>query len=237
MFRPTVDSRKRFCSSSTTRTKTALAAAISLFLISMPGPVLTDEPSSDVIRVEEDWELHIGLPDPDTNGPQIQNTFSVREDLNGDYAVWEINHASLPSYRRGGMQLQLWRYDSIENYRDFEAGSMLSREDETIRYTLSAEIKEGRLRFSVTDGNSESWGSFGNSGEGENSESHSVSQNTTLTSLNSYRTETSLANSGINYASHRVKRFAIREVRYYSSSGLIRRESQERVVHSSGAEE
>ncbi|MCA9092659.1 MAG: hypothetical protein KDA68_04180 [Planctomycetaceae bacterium] len=235
MFRPTADSRKRFCSSSTSRAKTALAAVMALFLISIPGSVLTDEPSTDVIRVEEDWELHIGLPDPDTNGPQIQNTFSVREDLNGDYAVWEINHASQPSYRRGGMQLQLWRYDSIDHYRDFEAGTMLSLEDETIHYTLSAEIKDGRLRFAVANGTSDSWGTFGTSGDGESC--NSVSHETNLTNLNTYRTETSLANSGINYASHRVKRFSIREVRYYSSSGLIRRESQERVVHSSGVEE
>lgn len=215
------------------RTRSILALCFTLLVLTTSGPVRTEEASTDVIRIEEDWELQIGIPDPNSNGPQVQNTLSVREDLDGEYAVFEVNHATQPSYRRGGMQLQSWRYNSLANYRDFEAGTMLDHEDELIRYTLSMQLENGHLRFSVNHGESETWGTFGKSGGSDESSDHTLSFDSNLPSLNGYRTETSLANSGINYASHRVKYLAIREVRYYSSSGLVRRETEERIVHSS----
>lgn len=191
-----------------------------------PLEIQTAESDQQIVRVEEDWILQIGSPDTDSNGPQILNTISVQEDLESDYAVFEINHSTQPSYQGGGMQLQAWCHGSINQYRDLEYGTMLNIDGETLRYTLAMELNDRQLRFSVINGQSETWNKFGGD------EASRVCLWTELTSLNSYRPETSVSNSGISYASHRVKRLAIQAVRYYSASGLVRTESRERLVYS-----
>jgi len=200
-------------------------------LLACSGEIQTAESDQQIVRVEEDWILQIGSPDTDSNGPQILNTISVQEDLDSDYAVFEINHSTQPAYHRGGMQLQAWCHGSINEYRDLESGVMLAHENETLRYTLAMEVDDGHVRFSILNGQSETWEEFGGHEESR------VSLSTELTSLNSYRPQTSVANSGISYASHRVKRLALKEVRYFSASGHVRTESNERVVYSySGGE-
>ena len=58
-----------------------------------------------------------------------------------------------------------------------------------------------------------------------------ISQTTSLSSLNAYRPEVSVANSGVGFAANRVERLVLKEVRYYSAQGLLSRDTSERVVY------
>ncbi len=49
-----------------------------------------------VVRVEEDWELVISTPDPDTDGPQVICVSSPVDGVNSLHANFELNFRSLP---------------------------------------------------------------------------------------------------------------------------------------------
>ena len=85
----------------------AVATAL-LALIGLWGNPVTAGDATRAIRIEEDWEVEIGTPEPAGNAPQIINVFSPRQSLSGAYAVFEVNHSTQPTYSAGGMQLQCW---------------------------------------------------------------------------------------------------------------------------------
>jgi hypothetical protein len=87
------------------------------------------------------------------------------------------------------------------------------------------DVEDGVLTFEVKNGSSETWGEFGRIGW------FKLSQATQLSNLDSYDSNTSVNNSRVGFASHRVKKFARTKVRYYSADGLVSTDETERVVH------
>lgn len=200
-----------------------LAAALLVGWCLLGGaPLLASDP---VIRVEEDWRVEISMPDPDDHAPQIINVMSPLPSLDWVHVVFELNHSTLPDYLEGGMQLQRWFGEYPLNYRNFPTCDLLHHSEETITYTLSMEVEAGKLTFEVENGNSETWGTFGGQGYLKHSEP------TILSNLDLYDATGSVVNSRIGYASHRVTRFVLTEVRYYSALGLVATDETDRVVH------
>lgn len=54
---------------------------------------------------------------------------------------------------------------------------------------------------------------------------------TTLSSLIGYRPWFSVEHSGVGYAGNRVASLVLREVRWYTASGLLARDTTNRTVH------
>ncbi len=182
-----------------------------------PGPV---------VRIEEDWSIEIGVPDPSENAPQIITVLSPTDSLNGVHVVFELNHATLPEYQAGGMQLQRWHGDQSLDVHNFPNLKALGIENETITYTMTMSLEGNQLKFEVLNGNSSTWGNFGGQGYLK-----SILP-TDLTHLGSYSLNTSVEHSRVGFASHRVKKFVRTQVRYYSIDGLVATDTTERVVHS-----
>src|SRR5215217_1132697 len=64
-----------------------------------------------ITRVEEDWVLVIGNPDPVNNAPLIKNVMSAQADLLGYCAFYNINYmmqGSPPKFVPGGYGIELW---------------------------------------------------------------------------------------------------------------------------------
>jgi hypothetical protein len=125
------------------------------------------------------------------------------------------------------MQLQHWtgsQLDEVQSWTNERDSCLLSTTGEVITYTLRMSLYDSRLHFSVRNGQSDTWGSFGG-------ESLRLVSETDLPNLNGYRTANSTANSRIGFASYRVTRFVLKQVRYYSNGQLVQTDDADRVVH------
>jgi hypothetical protein len=197
-------------------------------LVVVAATLLVAAPASaqTIIRVEEDWRLVIGVPDPAVEAPQITTTISPRGNIDGVHCIFELNHGTLGDYAPGGLQLQRWVGDQNTTVRNFPKYQLLAIPDEVIVWTMKMSHNGGNtLTFDIDDGYSTTWGAFGNQGY------LLFEASTSLSDLNQYDPAVSVANSLVGYASHRVKDLCITEVRYYTASGLHYRDTTHRCVH------
>jgi len=180
----------------------------------------------DIVRVDEDWELLVGHPEPTTAAPQVTAVMSPTGNLNSWHVAFELNHQTLPSYEPGGLSLQLWRGEVPQDVDGDKFGSVLSQADgETITWTQTMSITGSVVTFEVTSGNSATWGNFGNGGELR------LSADTALHDLDAYRPEVSVENSGVGFASNRVHSFTLKRVRLHRANGDIEETNVDLTVH------
>jgi len=74
------------------------------------------------------------------------------------------------------------------------------------------------------DGTSATWGKFGHQGYLQ------VSVDTGVTNLNGYDPQVSVDNSGASYGGNRVGKLVLKESRWYTSNGLVRKSAAPRIV-------
>ena len=201
-------------------------------LLAMAGAVAfvmcASAPAADptIVRIEEDWEVVIGTPSPDGHTPQIINAMSTTNRLADVHALFELNHKTQPSFVPGYLQLQCWSGDTLLGYGTSVKTGLLKTSGEVIRYTIRMEMSGGNVQFEVRDGSSTTWGTFGAQGYLR------LRIPTTQLYFPLYSPDVSTANSRVSYASHRVQKFALKQVRYYTALGvLVQTDSTERVVH------
>ena len=143
----------------------------------------------------------------------------------GHHAVFEINSQTQPNYSPGGMQLQRWF--GQENFADVVSPgnpALLQTAGEVVTFTMSMEVQGSTLSFGVSNGSSQTWGSFGNG------QSMILSVAFDGTNLNSYDSTQSLANSYVGAGSNRVQQVVRTAVRYYSNGTLVNTDSTQQVL-------
>jgi len=179
----------------------------------------------DVYTVEEDWQLVVGDADPYINGPQVTCTISPA-DMGTMYCAFDLNYHTQPDYQAGGMQLHTWDpLDPVEYVNSSHTAAM-SSSGETVSWTTRMTLNNGNIYFTVTNGQSQTWGTFGHSGH------LTLSLPTALSNLNSYTTDVSLNNSGVSFASNLVISQQIVAVRWYDANGnLINQNTTPQIVH------
>lgn len=183
---------------------------------------LGDDPVRTV-RVEEDWVLEVHDADPDTSSPQIATQMmpdGSREDI---FALFCLNFHEVPYFTPGGMEIQLWEGEEVIDV-DAHDSYELSENEETLRWTQSLQIDSGRLEVQVRNGESVSFGSFGD-------DSFEVSHETSFENLDSYSVEDTVANSGVSLGANRVRLLKIVEVRSFKSDGTVVTDTTPRVVY------
>ena len=178
----------------------------------------------NTVRIEEDWYVKIGTPDPDSDSPQITSVIAPSWTLSGKYVVFDMNCATQPGFVSGGVQLQMWQDDAIIQSRSNANWDSLHLVNEEIRYTSAMSVVDGKLVFEILNGTSESWGTFG-TGELK------LEVDTRRNHLNWYSPEFTAYNSRVGFASHRVRRFTLERVRYFSANGLRSTDDTPRVLH------
>ncbi len=198
-------------------------AAAALMLV--PWSAVQGEGGSGIVRVEEDWELVVLEPNAAVYAPQVVTAISATDDVNSPYATFEINHRTQPSFAPGGLQIVGWHFEEPVVRKRFVNEGLMQTPGEVVRWTQVMRLNEGELTFEIINGTSQTWGAFGGSG------SLKVSITTTLENLNGYSPAVSVANSGISFASNRVQRLAIKQVRWYTSAGLLATDESLRIVH------
>jgi hypothetical protein len=190
------------------RTRLVLASAFCwvCFVASMA------DAQSKVVQIEEHWELAVGEPDTQVSAPQATMIMSPNGSLEGQYFLFSLNHFSVPEYQPGGMQVQLWNGENAVDAHSNSAGA-LQNVNETIEWVQRLKVDDGVLSFEVVDGDSTSWGHFGNDG------SLAFSTPTSLESLNGYRPAISIGESQIGYAGNRVQRLLLKKLTWVTDDG------------------
>lgn len=193
--------------------------------------------NSDVFSVEEDWEVVIGDPENNDNGPQITCTISPA-DMGTAYCAFDINYHTQPDYQAGGLQIHTWDPADPIEYANSPHTELMETSGETVTWTTKMTLQQdGTLNFRITNGQSQTWGQFGNNGNGNNGNSDnsnhlSLSLSMSLQNLNSYSPNVSLDNSGVSFASNLVVSQRLMAVRWYDANGnLIQEFTTPQVVH------
>jgi hypothetical protein len=183
-----------------------------------------EETDDDVVKVEEDWELVVGQPDPGTDAPQVTCYISPNGNLSGTFAAFDVNHRSQPSFTSGGLQLQLWHGDTCVQTKSLNSTSKLATSGEVVRWTTRASLGKGYLKFQILNGTSSTWGVFGGW-------TYRVSELSQLTDLDSYASDVSIAQSGVGFAGNRVATLKLLKVRSYKADGSVVEQVLDKVVH------
>jgi hypothetical protein len=196
----------------------SLLAVVALFC--SPGTAF----GQNVVRVEEDWELEIGEPDPNSVGPQILTTMSPNADLTGTHFTLEINHRSAPSWTPGGISIHRWTGETRNASFDRADRTIMQTSSEVLTWTQALYHDSGRLHYKVYNGVSSTWGPFGYS--------NMLKLDTSWGSgnINGYTPAVSVAQSGAAYAGNRIHMLKIKQIRLTLSDGSVLTDNTERIV-------
>jgi hypothetical protein len=196
------------------------ATCVVLGLLAVTVPAAAQQ----VVRVEEDWELVLGEPDPVIVGPQVTTTMSPTGNLDGVYFTFEINHRSLPWWTPGGLTIHQWSGEARVQSFDRSDRSVMQTSGETVSWTQILSVDGTNLTFQVKNGSSTTWGPFGYSNMFKLRTAFSGD-------LSGYSPDLSVAQSGAAFAGNRVQLLRIKEVRLTLSSGQTLTDSTPRIAH------
>lgn len=189
------------------------------------GAVASAGNGQPITRIEEDWKITFGVPDPDLNAPQVSMTMAPSADLNAEYVVFSVNHRTQPDYIAGGLQLQRFFGENCLDYNSSQKKNLMQVSNDVVTFTMSMQVQNGSLTYAVSNGNSQTWGTFGSNGDLALSMSYGASD------LSAYDSTTSLNNSQVNFAPNRVQQVARTQVRYYSNGTLVSTDNTQQVTY------
>ena len=203
-------------------------AALAIALLTLPAPVTGQSVTiGPIVRVEQDWEIDVGIPAPEICCPQIyfQVTPRVGEAINCQFL---INYCDLPRFAAGGLQVQIWNGPDNLATNDYMAGQAVLRTDnETIKFTLFTQVDSGNLNFGVTNIQSVTWGNA--------SGALYVTTPYNYLSLPLYSTADTMNNSGILWGSNRIQGIKLNVVRKYDASGNTVTEAAQTLIDNGGS--
>lgn len=172
----------------------------------------------NVVRIEEDWQLHVTQPDAQLDAPQITTTmvpFSGQTDL---LLQVDLNHGTVPAFTKGGIQVRACIEDECLDQARVLSDVRLQHNSETVDWTQVIQLANNGFFFGIINGNCETWGEFGGMSTAIFIEYSSVGGNF---SLNSYSPQQSLENSGATYASNRVGHLRLKKIRVHLANGQV----------------
>jgi hypothetical protein len=167
-----------------------------------------------VVTVEEHWELVVGEADSKISAPQVTMVMSPNGHLEGDHFLFTINHETAPDYHAGGMQVQHWYGDTMEDYDESNEYGTLSQPAEVIRWRQRIAAVGSALHFDIESGSSITWGSFSGA-------TVDLSVGSSITNLNQYSPAISLNESQVNHAENRVTSLTLTKIRWWTDDGQM----------------
>jgi len=197
---------------------------LTVFALSTHHAASAEEP---VFKIEESWEIKIRAADSEIQAPQVTTVMTPHSEEDGNYFVFNLNHATQPEFSDGSMQVHCWHSDSLFDYNSPLNFGFLRQGTEYVAWTQCLELRDGNLIYTVTDGSSLTWGAFG----GE--DALRITMPSSLQNLNGYLIEDTVSSSEVGFAGNRVDRLALKSVKYYGTHGLVKQTADPIVVHES----
>lgn len=198
-----------------------LAANSCLLLLALTGGLRADD-DPRYQRIEEDWEVIVGTPDPVTGSPQIAFDMAPHP-LSPKACLFLLNYRDAPSFRPGGIHVQLWEDDYRLSWAD-NRHEALAVPQEHITFTLFMQRDGQKLRYGVVRGEGDTWGEFG-------SDDFAVACDDARSSFSNYRSEHSVDNATIILGATRVESLKLLQVRKFRSNSPVVDVEPTRVVY------
>jgi hypothetical protein len=168
-----------------------------------------------IVRVEEDWLVDIAFTNDNSTAPEIVTVFGPDDPDSGLHAVFELNHGTYPTFTKGGMQIQSWLGGWFIAAKQHPNLAELSTTVERIRYTCVTRVAPGRIVLDVINGDSLTFGQFGND------RSLRLRLQSHRPNLNTYNANHSIRHSRVTFGANRVNQFVRTEIRYHTDTGEI----------------
>lgn len=187
------------------------AALVSASLAS----VWAQSTSPVITAVEEDWQLVVAQPDVLGVGPQITTCMRPGGGSTSPFVAFDMNYREYPTFQVGGMQIQVWSDNQVISTSG-QGSAQFQTANETITWTQRMSISNGTVSYGVNNGQSTTWGKFGQ-GQGL----LSVSYTSTFSDMSGYSPKTSVALSGVSWEPNLASSLTLVQVRYYSNGQLV----------------
>ncbi len=168
-------------------------------------------PAPAIDRIEEDWSLVVGTPNPLEVGPQITTTMSPLGDNSQLYFIFNMNFRNDP-FRPGGLQVQCFDQEQAAGEATSSKSALLQTQGEAVRWTQRLECVDGQLRYSIIAGASQTWGQFGDTDDLR------IELPAGVGTLSAYDPEQSRLHSGPTWQSTQM---TLLGVHYYSEDELV----------------
>jgi len=181
-------------------------------------------------HVEEDWQVVIAEPDPDSTGPQITTCMSPVSGSSA-FVAFCLNYRDVTDWKPGGLQIKAYGEPASSTQdRPLIASTTahsesLETDDETISWTQRIRVSSGYMSYAVHNGSSTTWGSFG-----LEQGNLVVIVPTSAQDLGSYNPADSVALSAAGWQANRVASMKLLQVRYYQGSTLLSTDDTPRAV-------
>lgn len=203
--------------------KPILSACAALVCASLAS--VSAQSSNPVITgVEEDWSLVINSPDVTGIGPQVTTCMRPAGDDAAPFVAFDLNYREYPTFQVGGMQIQVWANNRVVNTSS-QGTAQFQTANETVTWTQRMSISNGTVTYDVDNGQSTTWGKFGQ-GQGL----LALAYTTTLADMSGYSPDTSVAKSGVTWEADRADSLTLVQVRYYSNGQLVSTDTNPRSV-------
>lgn len=186
-----------------------------VFSIVLLSPCVV-QAQSNIVRIEEDWELVVTHPDEQRDAPQVTVSMAPFSNNPNLHLQVNLNYALKPDFARGGIQIRIQNNEEPVAHLHRNAGVQLSHASEVVSWTTAIQKTENGYAFGVATGSSSTWGSFGGPEYFLSLRSHLAS-----TGLESYSPSASLENSGATFAGNRVTSLKLKRFRIFDIQGLV----------------
>jgi hypothetical protein len=206
---------------SSPRRSLALATTATLVLALASAQAQSTSPVIDTI--EEDWQLVVAAPDVPGVGPQITTVMSPTGNMSDPFVAFDLNYREYPNFTAGGLQVQVWSSNAVTATAS-QGSAQFQTANETVTWTQNMSLSAGSITYSISNGHSTTWGSFGQGAL------LTVSYATPITSLGAYTPAASAADSGVSWESNRVTSMTLVQVRYYAAGVLVSTDTTARSI-------
>ena len=205
----------------------AMALAATLLLGGRALPTTQQTPPPD--RIEEDWQVIVASPSPSESGPQITTTMSPEGDNARHFVAFNLNYRDTP-FRAGGLEVRAWSGKTLlRASASITHTQQLATDNETITWTQRISLRSGTIFYSIQNGHSTTWGSFGGTSPDYELTGHLAAYFTcNLSDLSAYNPDYSSGQSDVGWQAQRVSQMRLLRVRYYADNVLIRTDSTPR---------
>ncbi|MGE3819030.1 MAG: hypothetical protein AB7I30_06305 [Isosphaeraceae bacterium] len=197
--------------------------------VSAQDPTPPSSAPTEFDKVEEDWELVVATPDPLGVGPQITTCMTPFAVGVAPFVAFNMNYRERPTFQPGGMQVQVWTPEGSLLSAASHDSAVFNTPNETLTWTQRMRLIGGFVFFDVQQGQSQTWGNFGQGMQ------LSAAYAASPTSLMGYDPEVSAARSGVTWQSNYVTRLVLKRVRYYANGNLIWTDETPRVIVSNAS--
>ena len=182
-------------------------------LMVQPALVYADGPT--IWKVEEEWELVINEPEDNTNSPQVTFFVTPSAGEGTTYFQLQMNYEADQDYSAGGFHVAAVRDETIRDEARSQNQSLISIDDDVIRWTSVTAVVNNKLLFAVKDGHCSSWGDFGGPEYLVEMPERSIDD------LSNYSYAQSVASVDIGFGGNRVSSVKLRKVHLYDSNGNV----------------